>query len=112
MCRSEAQLQRSTPTKDTSGGITLTWANQGDVVGCDIQPSSASTIERFAQDQNEVLHTLFLFADCGALNDDRFLFTDPDDGTQRIFKVRGILKKAPGYEEWPYEIVVIEDPQS
>lgn len=112
MCRSEAQLQRSTATKDTSGGITLAWANQGDVAGCDIQPASATTVERYAQDQIEVSHTMYLFADCGAQNDDRFLFTDPDDDSQRIFKVRGVRKKAPGYAQWPYLIDVIEDPQS
>lgn len=111
MCRSEAQLQRSTAAKDTSGGVTLTWADDGGPFGCDIQPASAKTIERYAQDQMEVSHTVFHFDNLGALTQDRIAFTDPDDDSVRYFKVQGARKKAPGYDQWPYMIDVIEDPQ-
>ncbi len=112
MCRSEAQLQRATETKDTSGGIVSAWANTGDVFGCDIQPASSHTVERYAQDAITVSHTVFLFSDIGALSRDRIIFTDPDTDAVSYFKVEGVRKKAPGYGQWPYMIDVVEDPQT
>lgn len=101
MCRSEVQLERSPPTKDTSGGSTKGgWNNIGDAVPCDIQPANSSTMTRYLQDTITVSHTILLTQDVGALAGDRFTTTDDADNA-RIFKVEGYRRGANNYAQWP-----------
>jgi head-tail adaptor len=106
MLRSKGTLQRSTSTKDASGGRTLAWSDvSGSTdVRCDIQPASGSTVFKYAQMHIVVTHQILVAGDIGARADDRFT-----SGT-RHFRIIGWAPPAPGYAQWPGKLDCEEEP--
>ena len=108
LLKSTITLQRSTMTKDASGGASRSWANvaAGTNVKADIQPASSSVQFRYQQRSLFVSHTIFLATDIGALETDRITFGS------RIFKIVGYRKGDPGRASWPAVADVEEEPTS
>lgn len=108
LCRTTCTLQRSTSAKDAAGGRSTTWTNVSGAVdvACDIQPVTSSTKYKFAQLDMDVTYTIYLpnGSDIGAKAGDRIT------SGGRTFKVQSYEKAAPGYEEWPHQCHVEEEP--
>lgn len=102
MLRSIGTLQRSTSTKDASGGATKGAWSEVTTAACDIQPASSDVREQYMQQKLVVSHSVFVADDVGARAGDRWLF-----GT-RYFLVQGYTPPAPGYPSWPGRIDGLE----
>lgn len=98
MLRSAGTLQRSTSTKDGSGGaVKGTW-NEITAANCDVQPASSTIREQYLQLKLIVTHSIFVSADVAARAGDRWKVDT------RYFLVQGYKPPAPGYPQWPGRI--------